>query len=145
MRSLTFSLLLVVLVSIFSLGLLLDALFSRVSDTGEDHLSVVTSIGSEMAQALNNVSNLDEFMSSSGYAATVTPVDEFSLPESIKTQLTSGEPVVLESDTGLSLNYYLENHQVILSLDSIPAIETCLLYTSPSPRDATLSRMPSSA
>ena len=25
------------------------------------------------------------------------------------------------------------------------AIETCLLYTSPSPRDATLSRMPSSA
>ena len=24
-------------------------------------------------------------------------------------------------------------------------IETCLLYTSPSPRDATLSRMPSSA
>ena len=26
-----------------------------------------------------------------------------------------------------------------------PAFETCLLYTSPSPRDATLSRMPSSA
>ena len=25
------------------------------------------------------------------------------------------------------------------------ALETCLLYTSPSPRDATLSRMPSSA
>ena len=27
----------------------------------------------------------------------------------------------------------------------ITAINTCLLYTSPSPRDATLSRMPSSA
>ena len=27
----------------------------------------------------------------------------------------------------------------------IPALATCLLYTSPSPRDATLSRMPSSA
>ena len=27
----------------------------------------------------------------------------------------------------------------------IPAYMTCLLYTSPSPRDATLSRMPSSA
>ena len=26
-----------------------------------------------------------------------------------------------------------------------PATKTCLLYTSPSPRDATLSRMPSSA
>ena len=28
---------------------------------------------------------------------------------------------------------------------SIPLCQTCLLYTSPSPRDATLSRMPSSA
>ena len=27
----------------------------------------------------------------------------------------------------------------------IPVVTTCLLYTSPSPRDATLSRMPSSA
>ena len=29
--------------------------------------------------------------------------------------------------------------------DAIDKIKTCLLYTSPSPRDATLSRMPSSA
>ena len=33
----------------------------------------------------------------------------------------------------------------IISDDSETIIETCLLYTSPSPRDATLSRMPSSA
>ena len=34
-----------------------------------------------------------------------------------------------------------------LSIDSveIPIYQICLLYTSPSPRDATLSRMPSSA
>ena len=30
-------------------------------------------------------------------------------------------------------------------LEIWPGIEACLLYTSPSPRDATLSRMPSSA
>ena len=29
--------------------------------------------------------------------------------------------------------------------DSYPKFDICLLYTSPSPRDATLSRMPSSA
>ena len=29
--------------------------------------------------------------------------------------------------------------------DAFTAVEGCLLYTSPSPRDATLSRMPSSA
>ena len=31
------------------------------------------------------------------------------------------------------------------SAKDLPAITPCLLYTSPSPRDATLSRMPSSA
>ena len=30
-------------------------------------------------------------------------------------------------------------------LDALDALTVCLLYTSPSPRDATLSRMPSSA
>lgn len=123
MRSLTFSLLLVVLVSIFGLGWTLDALFSRVSDTDDDYLSVITSIGSDMAQAMNNVSNLDDFMDTSGYAGTVTPVDEFSLPESILTQLKSGEAVVLESETGLSLNYYIPNHQQVLSLQNIPALD----------------------
>ena len=50
---------------------------------------------------------------------------------------------------------YVEKDQIIAELDSdkatleLPAeqggVITCLLYTSPSPRDATLSRMPSSA
>ena len=36
---------------------------------------------------------------------------------------------------------------VTLEFENVPveALEACLLYTSPSPRDATLSRMPSSA
>ena len=33
----------------------------------------------------------------------------------------------------------------ILAILCIPLVKCCLLYTSPSPRDATLSRMPSSA
>ena len=36
-----------------------------------------------------------------------------------------------------------ETREWLEALDAI--IEHCLLYTSPSPRDATLSRMPSSA
>ena len=35
--------------------------------------------------------------------------------------------------------------QVLISPLQIPILNACLLYTSPSPRDATLSRMPSSA
>ena len=35
--------------------------------------------------------------------------------------------------------------KVVIGLESTGGYENCLLYTSPSPRDATLSRMPSSA
>ena len=35
--------------------------------------------------------------------------------------------------------------EIMKSKLSLSDAETCLLYTSPSPRDATLSRMPSSA
>ena len=38
-----------------------------------------------------------------------------------------------------------EGRLIVASRQSPPAFSTCLLYTSPSPRDATLSRMPSSA
>ena len=42
--------------------------------------------------------------------------------------------------------YYCSSQYEILKYSSIESISsTCLLYTSPSPRDATLSRMPSSA
>ena len=35
--------------------------------------------------------------------------------------------------------------QALKRMDGLPEINTCLLYTSPSPRDGLLSRMPSSA
>ena len=36
-------------------------------------------------------------------------------------------------------------NQLLVEMDGFDTNEGCLLYTSPSPRDATLSRMPSSA
>ena len=45
--------------------------------------------------------------------------------------------------------YRLEKYRMAASLDGVLEVHggaiPCLLYTSPSPRDATLSRMPSSA
>ena len=42
-------------------------------------------------------------------------------------------------------NILQENQKVQLSVGAATQLLSCLLYTSPSPRDATLSRMPSSA
>ena len=46
-----------------------------------------------------------------------------------------------------SANTARERLQLVLAHDRVDmsSLTTCLLYTSPSPRDATLSRMPSSA
>ena len=48
--------------------------------------------------------------------------------------------VIYGADVAASANVDGEKGDGLLPLDDI-----CLLYTSPSPRDATLSRMPSSA
>ena len=63
----------------------------------------------------------------------------------------SGVNVVLCGDQNL-IKPYLDNVEIpiyhypqVISMDEDPMKAICLLYTSPSPRDATLSRMPSSA
>ena len=65
----------------------------------------------------------------------------------IKGRLSEKSPtnVVIETNgIGYWVNISLTTFSQIPDQESIK-LYTCLLYTSPSPRDATLSRMPSSA
>ena len=50
-------------------------------------------------------------------------------------------PAFIEIDLKNAFN----SHSRQAAFDTLAGVATCLLYTSPSPRDATLSRMPSSA
>ena len=70
--------------------------------------------------------------------------------------LTSNDPFVVEigSNDGLMMEFFVKDKVRQLGVEPSAnvaqkarehGVETCLLYTSPSPRDATLSRMPSSA
>ena len=52
--------------------------------------------------------------------------------------------VAVYSETDANAQHVVQA-DVAIPLCGETAAETCLLYTSPSPRDATLSRMPSSA
>ena len=59
-----------------------------------------------------------------------------------KPQIKSAGRIQQRQRSGMTL---IELLVAISTLVIIAAILVCLLYTSPSPRDATLSRMPSSA
>ena len=52
---------------------------------------------------------------------------------------------VICAGKGISIKYKGLKTLHIKETDRVAALRNCLLYTSPSPRDATLSRMPSSA
>ena len=85
-----------------------------------------------------------------------------SLFKSVKV-INSGKAILLSRKKGTPLRYHStwlrdnaldsktrdkKNGQRLISISDIPVktyIKSCLLYTSPSPRDGLLSRMPSSA
>ena len=61
--------------------------------------------------------------------------DEQFEPDFLKISPNNKIPAIVDTDAGVSL----------MESAAIPPPNTCLLYTSPSPRDRTRSRMPSSA
>ena len=72
-----------------------------------------------------------------GKAVKVMTIGAFILGVTLPRVVAQDEPV-----------YYLNGDAVVTGEDCYqltPAINTCLLYTSPSPRDRQKSRMPSSA
>ena len=67
--------------------------------------------------------------------------------ETHSVMLFRGQTLNDELQLGLTRRFGIaeEEHVSYYSRGEIAYLGTCLLYTSPSPRDATLSRMPSSA
>ena len=64
----------------------------------------------------------------------------------IKKQQEVSEAQKLEgSCNNVSGQYSVRGHGSFHSKDDLAQLDTCLLYTSPSPRDLSTSRMPSSA
>ena len=59
-----------------------------------------------------------------------------SAPDATEIHMAGGERLSVEKDIGANIT---------VELAAGGPVNACLLYTSPSPRDATLSRMPSSA
>ena len=105
-------------------------LFDRVRKEGKNlHLVGLVSDGGVHASD-HHLRKLLELAASQGLAAERVQVHA----------VTDGRDTPPRSGRG-----FLENLERDLAEAGVGRIASCLLYTSPSPRDATLSRMPSSA
>nr|MBX2880963.1 hypothetical protein [Granulosicoccus sp.] len=122
MRRLSISLLVVVVVAIFGLGIALDTLFERYNTKASDPLTQVREFGQGLAGILNHsdvpAEALAGWPDSESYRATLESKNDLPLPFSLKQSFESGDAVVLESEQGVSLYYFLDQHDTVLALQS---------------------------
>ena len=86
-------------------------------------------------------------INATGTAITYTPPASFSGQVGFNYVISDGNGGTATASVVVTVTAApVVNSVPVASNDSVSTVEdTCLLYTSPSPRDATLSRMPSSA
>ena len=119
---------------------------NNVTPPAVANLVTVKEIESDSTPDVGDVVHYHVFVTNNG-SSTATNVSLVDLlppgltPTAINGQVTHG---TYNATTGLwNIGTLAVNETASLDLDGI--VNACLLYTSPSPRDATLSRMPSSA
>jgi two-component system OmpR family sensor kinase len=119
-RRLTVTLLLVVLIAIFGIGVGLDTLFEHYHNDQEDELSPVETFATGLAATLDQSDSPEALIASWPAHGTskvaIEPTENLPLPATLLPRFESGQSVVLESDEGVSLHYLLENHDKVLSV-----------------------------
>ena len=78
-------------------------------------------------------------------AADYASADDDSLADRLKKKKRPPQGIDMEKWKRLKGEDYPDGSENTPGVCKLPGPNACLLYTSPSPRDATLSRMPSSA
>jgi len=113
----------VVVVSIFGIGWGLDALFSKYSTDTDNNTSSITSIATGIANTLNGMSTpkafIDQWQGDGSSSVNLQELSTFPLPDSIAANFLAGEPLLLESEHGVSAHFYLVHHDQVFSMDNI--------------------------
>jgi len=122
MRRLPISLLLVVIAAIFGLGLALDALFERYNTNENDPFVQIKSFGQSVASYLNNNDSPNEVIAiwpnNDAFHLTLESREDLSLPPQLESAFKAGDALALESEEGLFIHYYLQRHDLVLSIQS---------------------------
>ena len=130
MRRLIFSLIAVVLIATIGLGWMFDNVVAQYLEapastrSSNDAVSELESLGSHMAQTLDKLPQPADFVAQwptvDSHQMKLVGVDNVVLPQPLMTDLNAGHSVMLETDTGLSLYFLLNNHQQLLVIDAPP-------------------------
>jgi len=116
------SLLFVVLIGIFVIGVALDELFDRYREVPTTPLTEVQSLGQGLAGVLNASASTDQFVNSwpesNAYSIKLEQTTDLALPPLLLQQLKSSEVLALESEQGVSLHFYLSRHDQVLSIQT---------------------------
>ncbi len=127
MRRLSISLLIVVLLSTIGLGWAIDRLFDGLVKTPTDGLQIYRDVGNDLVSSVETDTQLSRIVaawpSTSPMSLSLVDTKELALPEELEQQMASGEPLVLESESGVTLFFKRSDSNKVLSL-SPPATES---------------------
>lgn len=118
MRRLSLSLLIAVLASIVAAGWLMDRVFVRLDESGNDALNIALSLGDTLVQVINRSDPAHAAAlasaSETDYSVSLINVSDLGLPAELLDALKSGEPLVLESQINISLYFKLDSRDQVL-------------------------------
>lgn len=120
MRFLVASLIVVTFATLIGFGWALDILFVRTLPTKDaTDITVWSGLARRLATTLDKASSSEDFIANwpaQDAPLQLLPLDEFPLPEEMQASFLSGEPLTLESESGLSIQYYLPTKKMVLVL-----------------------------
>jgi len=130
MSKLTLSLLLAILVAVIGIGGVLDTLFNQYhtqSIEKSDELSSYRQLGQSLALTLDKQTSPQQFIANwqqeLALSVTLTPLNEFFLPEPLKSSFYAQEPLVLETESSISIHFILPQQQQVLTFSIPPLIK----------------------
>lgn len=120
MRKLTVSLVLVVVAAVIGLGWGIDQWYNNTHAPEENQsIKSYRQLGRELIQLVSvaniNQEQLQHWADQSNAQLELTPYAEFPLPPNLKTAFETGEPLLLDSGSGMSLHYYLASQQLVVT------------------------------
>lgn len=125
MRKLTISLVLVVVAAVIGLGWGIDQWYNNTHAPEENQsIKSYRQLGRELIQLVStadlNQAQLERWAEQSHAQIELTPYTEFPLPSNLKVAFETGEPLLLDSGSGMSLHYFLAARQLVVSF-KLPA------------------------